>query len=129
MDSEKLEYFRKLLTERLEVLLGESGGMVNGMREGEDRSGDLADEATVESDQSLLLRVHERERYLVVKIHEALDRIENGTYGLCEECGEKISEKRLMARPVTTLCMGCKSSQERQEKGRKKPRIPPGTIY
>ena len=127
MDSEKLEYFRKLLTERLEVLLGESTRIVNGMREGEDSSADLADEATVESDQSFLLRVHERERNLVVKIREALDRIENGTYGLCEECGEEISEKRLTARTVTTLGIECKSSQEQQESRLKKPDIPPGT--
>ena len=60
-------------------------------------------------------------------IREALDRIENGTYGLCEECGEEISEKRLTARPVTTLCIECKSSQEQQESRLKKPDIPPGT--
>jgi len=57
----------------------------------------------------------DRDRNLIVKIREALDRIDQGTYGICEECGEEISERRLMARPVTTLCIDCKTRQEEDE--------------
>ena len=115
MDREKIGYFRRLLTERLDVLLHEAARAVNSIVEAQDASGDLTDQATVEGDQSVLLRIRERERGLIVKIREALDRIERGTYGICEECGEAISERRLMARPVATLCIGCKVSQEKAE--------------
>jgi len=115
MDGERLEYFRKLLTERLDVLSRE-GKPVDDVTEGGENPGDPADQATVESDRTLLLRMRDREWRLAGKIQEALDRIEDGTYGICEECGEEISEKRLMARPVTTLCVDCKTSQEEDER-------------
>jgi DnaK suppressor protein len=63
-----------------------------------------------------LLRIRERERRLITKITEALERIEEGTFGICERCGEDISDKRLEARPVTTLCINCKQEQEDLEK-------------
>ncbi|NIN92459.1 RNA polymerase-binding protein DksA, partial [bacterium] len=91
---------------------------VNDMTPAEESSGDLPDQATVESDRGFLLRMRERERKLIVKIREALDRIEMGTYGICEECGEEISEQRLMARPVATLCIDCKTLQEEEERRR-----------
>jgi DnaK suppressor protein len=65
-----------------------------------------------------MLRIRDRERKLISKIKEALERIEDGTYGYCEACGEPIGEKRLRARPVTTLCIDCKARQEKQEKVR-----------
>jgi DnaK suppressor protein len=116
MDSEKLPYFRKLLTERLDALLDGAAKTVNNMTPAEENSGDLADQATVQSDQGFLLRMRDREQKLIVKIREALERIEMGTYGMCEECGEEISEQRLMARPVTTLCIDCKTLQEEDER-------------
>jgi DnaK suppressor protein len=65
-----------------------------------------------------LLRMRDRERKLLSKIDEAVARIQDGSYGLCEECGGAIGIERLKARPVTTLCIDCKSSQEAREKGR-----------
>jgi DnaK suppressor protein len=62
------------------------------------------------------LRIRDRERKLIGKIKEALERIEQGTYGICEDCGEEISTERLKARPVTTLCIDCKKTQETEEK-------------
>jgi DnaK suppressor protein len=62
------------------------------------------------------LRIRDRERTLIGKIREALERIEDGTYGICEECGEEITAERLKARPVTTLCIECKKRQETEEK-------------
>lgn len=116
MEKQKLEYFRNLLTERLDELLNEAARTVNNMTDEEENFPDPTDRATVESDRNFLLRIRDRERKLIVKIREALDRIENGEYGICEECGEDISEQRLMARPMTTLCIDCKTSQEEDER-------------
>jgi len=74
------------------------------------------DQASAESHTDFTLHIKERENRLILKIKEALNRIDNGTFGICEVCGEKISEKRLEARPVTTLCIECKKRQEMDEK-------------
>src|SRR4030042_4488127 len=105
MDQEKLLYFKGLLEGRLHTLLVEAGKTCTDMRQ-EDRNGDFpdpTDRASLESDRNFLLRIKDRERKLVMKVKEALDRIDNGTFGICESCGKPISEKRLMVRPVTTL--------------------------
>ena len=107
MDRGKLESFRRLLTETRDALLHEVVRTANGVVKVQESSGDLADQASVESHQGLLLRMRERDRGLLGKIHEALDRIESGTHGICQACGEAISGRRLMARPVTTLCIAC----------------------
>lgn len=80
---------------------------------------DLPDEmdlASAEYDHSVNFRLRGREKALLKKIDMALERMENGEYGICEECGEEITAKRLKARPVTTLCIRCKQEQERREK-------------
>jgi DnaK suppressor protein len=77
---------------------------------------DPTDRASLESDRNFELRIRDRERRLIGKIREALDRIEDGEFGECEDCGDQIGEARLKARPVTTLCIECKTEQERQEK-------------
>jgi len=79
---------------------------------------DPTDRASIESERSFELRIRDRERKLIKKIRKALERIDDGSYGLCEECGEEIGEKRLEARPVTTLCIECKSKQEQEEKAK-----------
>jgi DnaK suppressor protein len=79
---------------------------------------DPADRASQESDQFFTLRLRDRDRKLINKIKAALERIDDGTYGICEECGEEISIPRLKARPVTTLCIECKNKQEEMEKVR-----------
>jgi DnaK suppressor protein len=76
---------------------------------------DPADRATMESDRAFTLRLRDRERMLIKKIQSAINRIENGTFGICDECGEDISIARLKARPVTKLCIDCKSKQEEEE--------------
>jgi DnaK suppressor protein len=80
---------------------------------------DPTDRASMESDRSFTLRIRDRERKLIAKIEEALRRLEDGSYGVCEECGEKIGAARLKARPVTTLCIDCKSVQEVAERKNK----------
>lgn len=77
---------------------------------------DLSDQATAEVDQNFTLRLKEREQKLLKKIDEALDRMDTRTYGICERCGQEIPYKRLKARPVTTLCIECKTLQEQEEK-------------
>ncbi len=79
---------------------------------------DLGDQASAEIDRNYVLRLRGREQKLIKKIENALEKIENGTYGLCESCGTAIEFKRLDARPVTTLCIDCKIEQEEEEKMR-----------
>ncbi|MDY6843269.1 MAG: RNA polymerase-binding protein DksA [Thermodesulfobacteriota bacterium] len=116
MDSDKLEQFRELLQEKLNILLDEASRTITGMTSSNETFPDVTDRASLESDRNFLLRVRDRERKLILKIREALERIEGGTFGVCETCGGEISEKRLEARPVTTLCINCKTRQEEEEK-------------
>ena len=74
------------------------------------------DQASAEIDRNFMLRLKGRERKLLKKIDQALEKIEGGTYGICEACGEEINIKRLKARPVTTMCIECKTEQEEEEK-------------
>lgn len=116
MEKEKLQYFKELLTARLEALLNEAEKTVSGMTNDKNTFPDPTDRANLESDRNFLLRIRDRERKLILKIKEALNRIEEGTFGICEECGAEISEERLKARPVTTLCIECKTKAEAEEK-------------
>jgi len=116
MKKERLAYFKELLTERLEVLLNEAEKTVTGMTNDKNTFPDPTDRANLETDRNFLLRIRDRERKLILKIKEALARIEDRTFGICEDCGEEISEERLKARPVTTLCIECKTKAEAEEK-------------
>ncbi len=116
MDAEQIEYFKDLLQSRLDGLLGEARATMVDLSEGEENFADPTDRAAAESDRSFLLRIRDRERKLIIKIQEALERIEDGTYGLCETCGDEIGPKRLEARPVTTQCIDCKTEAEQREK-------------
>jgi len=123
MKEESFEEFKSLLLSRRMELLTKALKTMEGMSEmKEDREGfsDPMDRASLESDRNFLLRVRDRERKLIQKIDEALKRIGDGTFGICEACGEEISEVRLRARPVTTLCVNCKTDQEEKEKGNQK---------
>jgi DnaK suppressor protein len=114
---EKYEGIKKYLERQKAALLAESGEIITGgLSPGVENFPDLTDQASVETDQNFTLRLREREQKLLKKIDEALERIANGTFGICESCGEEISLKRLEARPVTTLCIECKTRQEADEK-------------
>ena len=110
------EYFKDLLTRRMNELLNEANKTVSVMTDDVQKFPDPTDRATLESDRNFELRIRDRERKLIKKIKEALQRIEDGTYGICELCGEDISRQRLEARPVTTLCIECKKKQEIEER-------------
>lgn len=118
MDQEKVDYFKNLLNERLAELLGQADATVINMTDAGGNFPDPADRASMESDRNFTLRLRDRERKLIKKIKEALERIEEGEFGVCESCGEEIEVKRLEARPVTTLCIQCKTKQEISEKAR-----------
>jgi len=80
---------------------------------------DVSDQASAEEDQRFSMRIMEREQKLLKKVNEALGRMKNQTYGICEQCGEDIPYKRLKARPVTTFCIECKTLQEQKERARR----------
>lgn len=116
MNKKKLQHFRKILTEQLESLQDKSSqNRVTTLAESEQTS-DFTDQATLESDIDMNIHIKERNSKLIIKIKEALERIDEGTYGICDRCEEEISEKRLEARPVTTVCIDCKRDQENQER-------------
>ena len=77
---------------------------------------DFLDQASTESYNDIVFHLKERENKYLYKIKEALQRIADGSFGICEECGEEISEERLKARPITSLCIACKKKQEAEEK-------------
>jgi DnaK suppressor protein len=113
------EYFRRLLNQRIAELRTEAGKTVENM-DVDGNFPDPTDRASMESNRNSILRIRDRERKLIFKIQEALQRLEAGEYGKCEECGEDIGIERLKARPVTTLCITCKSSQEIAERKAKR---------
>ncbi len=116
MRQRDLKLFRKLLEGRKRDILEESERTVDTMNsESEEACADPTDRAALESDRNFLLRMRDRERKLLTKISEAVARIDDGSYGNCEECGGDIGIERLKARPVTTLCIACKSAQEARE--------------
>jgi DnaK suppressor protein len=113
----KYDEIKKDLERQKAVLLAESGEIITGgLNPGMENFPDMTDQASAETDQNFTLRLREREQKLLKKIDEALERIMNGSFGVCESCGGEISLKRLEARPVTTLCIECKTRQEADEK-------------
>jgi DnaK suppressor protein len=116
MNPKQQEYFRrKLLTWRAE-LLKESEETLETLQEGNVQEPDLADRASSEMDRAFELRTRDRARKLIAKIDAALQRIEDGTYGYCDETGEPISLKRLEARPIATLSLEAQERHERMER-------------
>ncbi len=110
------EYFRRKLIVWKESILNESRETLVHMQEETHNIPDLADRASAETDRALELRTRDRQRKLIAKIDSALRRIEEGTYGYCEETGEPISLRRLDARPIATLSLEAQEQHERQEK-------------
>ena len=117
MNPVMLEYFRqKLLDWRRELVRESNETVQNTLRETELQKPDLADRASAETDHALELRTRDRERKLISKINAALERIEDGEYGFCEETGDPIGVPRLEARPVATLSLEAQERHERMEK-------------
>ena len=119
MNKKMLEFFRqKLLSWKID-LLSESNSTIQLLQEGGNSESDLGDRASVETNRSLELRTRDRARKLTTKIDQALERIENGSYGYCAETNEPISISRLVARPIATLSIEAQERHERMEKTRR----------
>jgi DnaK suppressor protein len=116
MDKDQLEYFKNKLENMSKSLLNEAEKTLSDMTDHSDNYPDPTDRAAAESDRSFELRIRDRERRLLAKIKAAIERINDGAYGICDECGDDIKPQRLEARPVTTLCIECKTRQENHEK-------------
>ena len=116
LKEEDIEHFRELLTKSLEELLEHANVTVSDMTAPKENLPDPTDRASFEADRDFMLRIRDRENKLIKKIKMALDRIEDNTFGVCENCGEDISVARLEARPVTTQCIDCKTKEEASEK-------------
>mgnify|MGYP002654261649 FL=1 len=116
MNPLQLEYFRQKLWRWRNELLREADETLNSLGEGGISEADLTDRASIETDRALELRTRDRARKLISKIDQALERIENGTYGYCEESGEPIGLRRLEARPIATLSIEAQERHERMER-------------
>ncbi len=115
MNQNDLEFFRNLLATMLEEAQQKGDTTLEDLTDSNELFADPADRASAESDRAFTLRIRDRERRLIRKIQAAVQRIEDGSYGICEDCGDDISIPRLKARPVTKLCINCKSRQEEGE--------------
>ena len=117
MNSKMKEYFRQKLLKWKDDLLKESSETINNLKQSENlNQPDMADRASLENEKNLELKTRDRERKLIMKIDQALKKIENGTYGYCEETEEPISVKRLDARPIATLSIEAQERHEKMEK-------------
>ena len=116
MSVRQIEYFKLKLLNWKNAILEESKCTIEGMKEMSRSIPDAADRASEETDRAIELRTRDRQRKLITKIDAALKRIEDGSYGYCEETGEPIGLKRLMARPVATLSIEAQERHERDEK-------------
>jgi DnaK suppressor protein len=116
MNERQREYFRKKLLAWREDILREAKETLAHLQDENQNHPDLADRATSETERSIELRARDRQRKLIAKIDAALQRIDEGTYGFCEETGEPISIKRLEARPIATLSIEAQERHERRER-------------
>jgi len=119
LKEKKMREIKKKLIAQKKELLSEAVEALNKLP-GQIVFPDLGDQASAEIDRSFMLRLRGRERKLLKKIEDAIDRIEQGLFGICDKCGEAIDIKRIEARPVTTMCIECKTQQEEEEKLREK---------
>ncbi|WP_341899265.1 RNA polymerase-binding protein DksA [Ferrovibrio terrae] len=116
MNSRMKEYFRRKLLAWKEEILRESNQTLQHLQEDTSQEPDIADRASTETDRALELRTRDRQRKLISKIDAAMKRIDDGSYGYCEETGEPISLKRLEARPIATLSIEAQERHERRER-------------
>jgi DnaK suppressor protein len=116
MNQDQLDHFRAILNAWKQELLDEVSRTVHTMQDETANHPDPNDRASQETDMSLELRSRDRERKLIKKIEEAIETIDKGDYGFCEQCGVEIGVQRLEARPTATLCIDCKTLDEIREK-------------
>lgn len=117
MKKKDLDTLRKMLDEEKRKILRHLEDLTESSEVGlQDNTGDEVDIASLEINQAALAKIGKREQYLLKKIDHAIEKMDNETYGECEQCGEEIAVARLMARPVAQLCIDCKTEQENVER-------------
>jgi DnaK suppressor protein len=116
MNERQREYFRRKLAQWKSDILREAQDTLSTLQTDTPNHSDLADRASSETDRAIELRARDRQRKLIAKIDAAISRIEEGTYGYCEETGEPISLRRLEARPIATLSLEAQERHERNER-------------
>ena len=116
MKKEELEHFKIILIEWQQQLLQRADHSIAGLLESSVHASDILDRVALESDRDLALRMRDREYKLIRKISEALKRIDEGSFGICDICGDDIAINRLKVRPITTYCIDCKRVQETLER-------------
>ncbi|MEA4855695.1 TraR/DksA C4-type zinc finger protein [Solidesulfovibrio sp.] len=108
----EVDRHQQVLRDMLETLLGQTRDAMDVLSREVASFADVTDRATAESDRQLSIIMRERDRQLIEEIHEALGRVKDGEYGICQECGEEIGSARLRAQPTATLCVHCKAMLE-----------------
>ncbi len=116
MKKREMEFFRKMLKQQLKELTQKSDAAIAGLLNSTVTSADPLDRTSLELERDFTLRMLDRENKLMLKIKKALAKVEDQTFGICDACGEGIDIERLKSSPVTALCIGCKTHQERIEK-------------
>ncbi|TVR08129.1 MAG: RNA polymerase-binding protein DksA [Salinarimonadaceae bacterium] len=116
MNDRQRDYFRRKLIQWKQDIIREAAETLNTLQNENENHPDIADRASSETDRAIELRARDRQRKLIAKIDAALQRIDDGTYGFCEETGEPISLKRLEARPIATLSLEAQERHERNER-------------
>jgi DnaK suppressor protein len=116
MGPKQQEFFRRQLLGWRDDIVRDAKDTIQNLQEDDGQAPDIADRATTESERSIELRTRDRQRKLVAKIDSALERIEDGSYGFCDDTGEPIGLKRLVARPIATLSIEAQERHERRER-------------
>ena len=116
MDKKDLELIKKILNDQLEELSNRIGPALHVIKDSDSKFQDPLDRASFDETQNIQIRIKGRESNLIRKIKATLESIEDGTYGICESCGDDIPLKRLMARPVTNKCVECKTKKNPSKK-------------
>ena len=116
MTKSNLKYFNKRLVQELNDLVGGADCSFDALNDPEENLADIVDRASSLIERSLSQNICDREKLKIRKIEQSLNDLANGDYGICEQCGEDITVKRLNARPVTTQCIDCKTKEEALEK-------------
>lgn len=116
MKDRDLQFFKALLENELQRLLNQADDSMLDLLNKDSNAPDLVDRAALESERDYTIRIRDRESRLIKKIRQSLEDIQNGTYGICQMCGEEITIRRLQARPVARHCIDCKSRMEKTER-------------
>lgn len=116
MSPEDLAYFKTMLTQQLESLLTAAEKTVGLLVQSDGQTADPLDRAALDNERNYTFRIRDRESHLIRKIKTTLEKIEDGSFGICDRCGDEITLARLKARPVTSYCIQCKTQMEAFEK-------------